>query len=415
MPNQTLRDNLREIVQRLEQSHPDMYLEMREVLASNIESLDNDRQLLELLAASIDGNLSNIYHMLINNIDLHSLKPPTAAIEYAVRLAQRDIPLSALTRAYYLAQSMLLRSALEEVEALELTEGSRLEVIRTVADVVHGYIDWMLQRITDEYGTEHRRWWSARATSNTAIIQKVIRGESVPAPVFNAETHYELDRRHLAMVAWFEDQSGGVESQQRLDRLIRQVAALLGSTRAPLISAVDRTTAWAWAAMPVAKLQPGTRSAINEVIGAADGVRLALGEIELGAEGFRRSHKQAEGAWQVALNAKKFREVPVIADTDQNVALTSILLKDQAGSLRWMRRVLGKFAGAGESNAAVRQTLDVFFSTGQNYSRTAELLGVHRNTVRHRVVRFEQQRRASEAVDPLEVALALRIHATLGP
>lgn len=414
MSAQTLRENLREIVQRLENSHPEMYLEMRDLLAANIESLDSDRHLLELLAASIEGNLSNIYHMLSNNIDLHSLKPPTAAIEYAVRLAQRDIPLSALTRAYYLAQSMLLRSSLEEVEALELSEGSRLEVIRTVADVVHGYIDWMLQQVTDEYGTEHRRWWSARATSNTAIIQKVIRGESVVAQTFKSETHYDLDGRHLAMVAWFEDQSGGVESQQRLDRLIRQVAALLGSTRAPLISAVDRTTAWAWAAMPVPRLRPGTRSAINEVIGAAEGVRLALGGIELGAEGFRRSHEQAEGAWQVALNAEKYRGVAVIADADRSVALTSLLLKDQVASIRWMRRVLGKFAGPGENNAAVRKTLDVFFSTGQNYSRTAELLGVHRNTVRHRVVRFEEQRRASDAVDPLEVALALRIHDTLG-
>ena len=352
--------------------------------------------------------------MLANDIDLQSLKPATAAVEYAVRLAQRDIPLAALTRAYYLGQSMLLRVTLDEVERLDLPEGSRIELVRNIANAIHGYIDWMLQRVTDEYGTEHRRWWSARATTNTAAILKVLRGETVSARSFIAETHYELEQRHLAMVAWLEDPSGGAESQQRLDRLIRQVAALLGSTRAPLISAVDRTTAWSWASMPVTQVPRKTRLAIDEVISAASGVRLAMGGIEHGTEGFRRSHEQAVGAWQVALAAKKYRNVQVIADADPNVALTSILLRDQTASIRWMHRVLGKFAGPGDSNAAVRDTLDVFFSTGQNYSRTAELLGVHRNTVRHRVVRFEEESGGVSQVDPLEVALALRIHDTLG-
>ena len=120
----------------------------------------------------------------------------------------------------------------------------------------------------------------------------------------------------------------------------------------------------------------------------------------------------------MALAAARYRTTPVIADADPNVALTSILLKDQGVSIRWMRQALGTFAEGGDSNAAVLETLGVFFATGQNYSRTAELLGVHRNTVRHRVARFEAQRGIAgqqtsiEQLDPLEVALALRIHDT---
>jgi DNA-binding PucR family transcriptional regulator len=406
------RSLLRQVVQRVESAHPELAGEMRELLTSNIESLDGDPQLTELLQASIESNLSTIFHMLINDIDLHALKPPTAAVEYAVRLAQRDIQLSALTRAYYLAQSLLLRITLDEVERLDLPDGSRLELVRAVANAIHSYIDWMLQRVTDEYGTEHRRWWSARATTNTALIMKVLRGEQVSPQTFSAETHYELEQRHLAMVAWFEDPSGGVEAQQRLDRLVRQVAALLGSPHAPLISAVDRTTAWSWVSMPVPSLPETVRRALDEVVAAAPGVRLAIGGIAGGAGGFRSSHEQAVGAWQVALAAARFRAAPVVADADAHVALTSILLKDRYASLSWMRRVLGTFAGGGEANAAVRETLRVFFESGQNYSRTAELTGVHRNTVRHRVARFEAQRGGAQAVDPLEVALALRIHDT---
>lgn len=405
---------LRDVTLRMEENHREMAAEMRDLLSSNIESLDGDQQLVELLQASIESNLSTIFHMFGNDIDLQALKPPTAAIEYAVRLAQRDIPLSALSRAYYLAQSMFLRVTLEEVETLELPDGTRIELVREIANAIHAYIDWMLQRVTEEYGAEHRRWWSARATTNTAIIQKVLRGDTVVPQTFTAETHYELDQRHLAMVAWFEDPSGGVEAQQRLDRLVRQIAALLGSTRAPLISAVDRTTAWSWASMPVAHLRNSTRQAIDEVVAGQPGVRLALGEIENGVDGFRRSHEQAVGAWHVALAAKRYRSAPVVADADPYVALTSILLKDQTASLNWMKRVLGSFAGPGEANTSVRETLRVFFATGQNYSRTAELTGVHRNTVRHRVSRFEAERKESLNLDPLEVALALRIHETFG-
>jgi len=408
------REALREVVMRVEQAHPDMALQMRDLLATNIDTLQGDQQLLELLHASIESNLSTIFHMLINDIDLQSLKPPTAAIEYAVRLTQRDIPLASLTRAYYLAQSMFLRIAMDEVEQQDLSDGRRLELVRSLANVIHSYIDWMLQRITEEYGTEHRRWWSARATTNTASILKVLRGDTVSQQSFTAETHYDLDQRHLAMVAWFDDPSGGIEAQQRLDRLVRQVAALLGSPRAPLISAVDRTTAWAWASMPVARLPEKTRVSIDEVVGKAPFVRLSLGAIEPGVDGFRRSHQQAVGAWQVALSSNRYRHAPVVADADPNVALTSILLKDQNQSVQWMTRVLGRFAGHGEANESVRETLRVFFASGQNYSRTAEITGVHRNTVRHRVARFEAEQSGAQQFDPLEVALALRIHDVFG-
>lgn len=408
------REQLRRVVSRVEEDHPDMALQMRDLLAGSIDTLQGDKQLLELLQASIESNLSTIFHMLINDIDLQALKPPTAAVEYAVRLAQRDIPLSSLTRAYYLAQSMFLRIAMDEVERLELPDGRRLEVVRGLANTIHSYIDWMLQRITEEYGTEHRRWWSARATTNTASILKVIRGDTVSPQSFAAETHYDLEQRHLAMVAWFEDPSGGAPAQQRLDRLVRQVAALLGSPRAPLISAVDRTTAWAWASMPVAELPLTTRASIDAVVAKAPDVRLSLGGIEPGIDGFRLSHQQAVGAWHVALSSNRYRHAPVVADSDPNVALTSILLKDQGESVRWMRRVLGRFAGPGEANSSVRETLRVFFASGQNYSRTAELTGVHRNTVRHRVARFEEEQRGAAQLDPLEVALALRIHDVFG-
>ncbi|MFZ8398892.1 hypothetical protein ACO1L5_13990, partial [Staphylococcus aureus] len=76
--------------------------EMRDLLASRIDDLGGDPQLVEMLHGSIEGNVTTICHILTNDIDVDSLQPTTAAVEYAARLAQRDVPLSSLTRAYYL-------------------------------------------------------------------------------------------------------------------------------------------------------------------------------------------------------------------------------------------------------------------------------------------------------------------------
>lgn len=407
-----LRELLAETVRRLETDHPTIAAEMHDLLAASIDDLRGDRQLGELLRASIESNLSTIFHMMVNDIGLQALQPPTAAIEYAHRLAQRDVPLSALTRAYYLAQSMFLRVALEEVEQLELPEGTKIEAVRGVANAIHSYIDWMLQRVTEAYGAEHRRWWSARATVNTSTILKVLRGEASSARSFAAETRYDIEQRHLAMIAWSADPAGGVDAQHRLDHVVRKAATLLGSPHTPLATAVDPTTMWAWVAMPSAQIEPAARRAIDALVAESTGVRLALGGIAEGPAGFRRSHEQAAGARHVALTAGRYRSVPVVSDADPNIALASILLRDQPATLAWMRQVLGAIAEPGETNAAVRETLRVFYATGRNSSRTAELTGVHRNTVHRRVTRFEAGHPGSASTDELEVALALRVYDT---
>ena len=68
------REQLRRVVSRVEEDHPDMALQMRDLLAGSIDTLQGDKQLLELLQASIESNLSTIFHMLINDIDLQALK-----------------------------------------------------------------------------------------------------------------------------------------------------------------------------------------------------------------------------------------------------------------------------------------------------------------------------------------------------
>jgi sugar diacid utilization regulator len=72
---------------------------------------------------------------------------------------------------------------------------------------------------------------------------------------------------------------------------------------------------------------------------------------------------------------------------DEGVAIVALLARDLQGTRAWVSEVLGRLAVDDENNAALRETMRVFLPTGDNYSRTAELLILHRNTVKYRVTK----------------------------
>ncbi|MFM9785675.1 helix-turn-helix domain-containing protein, partial [Streptomyces scabiei] len=87
----------------------------------------------------------------------------------------------------------------------------------------------------------------------------------------------------------------------------------------------------------------------------------------------------------VALSTDVGRGADVVAHGDPGVVLLALFAKDPDGARGWAARVLGRLAGPGEQNATLRATLAAYFANGENVMRTADALGAHRNTVRHRV------------------------------
>lgn len=386
--------------------------EMRDLLASQIADLGADPSLVGMLQASIEGNVTTICHILANDIGLDSLQPTTAAVEYAARLAQRDVPISALTRAYYLGQSMFLRLGMDEIERLAIPDGVKIEVVRGVADVVHRYIDWILQLVIDVHDQERRRWWNTRATVNAGIILKVIRGDALPLRSFESETGYSLSQDHLGLVVWSENDGDDLEQQRSIDRLVRQSAIVAGSNAVPLVTAADRSTAWVWIAAPV--LTPEAVSAITKLAIGSHGSRIALGSVLGGVSGFRRTHEQAVTARLVALSSPRYRSEALVDYSHPDVALAALLTRDPTSTSIWVREVLGPLSGPSEESRLARQTLAAFYSSGENAVRTAELLGVHRNTVRQRLATIKHDR-AGHRGDALQTALALRVFDDLDP
>lgn len=406
-----MRELIARVGHKLQEVTPQIVDEMTELLSAKVSGLDKDAQLVEMLRASVDGNVWTIGHILTNDIAIESVQPSTAAVEYAMRLAQRDVQLGSLTRAYYLGQSMVVRRGIDVIEELELDDKRiQMDLVRLLTEVVHNYIDWMLQYVTEVHVAEQAKWWNARAVTNTAAVLKVLRGEPTSAAGFESRTTYSLEQHHLALIAWMEFDAPHTEDQQRIDHLIRRFATIVQSTKPPLITASDRATAWAWIAVPTVELPGEVLARIADLAASAEAadIRIALGVPGSGISGFKRSHEQAGKARLVALGAQRYREAQLVAFSEPDVGFLSLLMHDTKSAVTWTREVLGDVAADGEQHAALRETLATFYATGENSSKTAEVLGLHRNTVRQRVSRFEQGRGGAE-VNGLETSLALKL------
>ena len=58
-------------------------------ILEDIGELRSDPQLLDLMHASVEGNIATVLHAIHHDIPIERVESPTAALEYARQLAQR--------------------------------------------------------------------------------------------------------------------------------------------------------------------------------------------------------------------------------------------------------------------------------------------------------------------------------------
>ena len=235
-----------------------------EQLHALLDQLDVDPALVEMLEASVHGNVSTILHVLSNDIPVEHLQPTTAAVEYALRLAQRDVPSNSLVRAYHMGQNEMLRIIFGYVDELDLSKHESLVVMRRISDVVSQYIEWITLYVFQAYEDERRRWIGAEGNVLSSRIHEILRTPDVDADSFERESGYSLDQHHVAVIMWSDDE--GSRDLAVLDRAARMMATKLFAEGPPLITAIDRTTAWVW--LPLGR---GDRSVQTAEVDRASG------------------------------------------------------------------------------------------------------------------------------------------------
>lgn len=389
--------------QRLSEEQPHLTRVLTDKIRS-ISDLDLDQPLIDLLDASVDSNINTIVHLLINAIPVDRIQAPTAAVEYALRLAQRGVPSYSLVRAYQLGQEFLMTVVLDEAERIDAGRVPTLRAVRAIADAVYQYIDWICLHLLDRYEDERGRWATTSGNVASAMLQGLLRGDDSSEHDLEAETGYRFDQHHVGLVLWSRDQDGITDALVAMERISRELESRVGAGTPPLFSAIDRTTAWLWIGRG-ASAEPIDRE-VADVLAKFPELGAAVGLPEFGIDGFRRTHAQARDTFELALEAGD-RIGQVTAFGDRGIALISMLLRQPGALQRWVRDVLGPLGAVSPAAARARETLGTWLDHDRNFQATAEALRVHRNTVKYRIERIgaELDERLGERRVDLELAL----------
>jgi len=388
----------------LEPRIAELATDIRDLIQHDIPRLDGDTLLTSLLDASVEENVATVVHMLRHGIVTAHVEAPTAALEYARRLAQRDIPATALIRAYRVGQARFLRHCIDEL--LYQTQGDHIEGTSTqwMVEHVSDTLDRVVEQVIAAYESARERWVHNRSAVLIMRVKSVLAGENVDVKAAETALGYRLLQRHLGVVVWVDSRtSADHDPLERLGRVASALAVAAGSQQPPLFVACDETTAWAWIA-----IMPGVvlgRDEAQAVIGEREPtVSMALGEPACGVDGFRRTHQQALRAQSVALAAGS-HHLPVTYFVD--VAPVAMMCADIESAREWVSETLGALVIDSERNARLRETARVFLQSGGSYTATADQLFLHRNTAQYRVQKAEELRGRPLREGRLDVELAL--------
>ncbi|MFF2808115.1 hypothetical protein ACFVT2_13140 [Streptomyces sp. NPDC058000] len=90
-----------------------------ERILAEIPQLRGDEIILNILKAGVEENISTMLHVFENDMPLENVEGPASALDYARRLAQRNVPISALIRAYRIGHCRYLQWCLDELHRQE--------------------------------------------------------------------------------------------------------------------------------------------------------------------------------------------------------------------------------------------------------------------------------------------------------
>ena len=395
-----------EVADRLHSRLVELSSALRTSLEDQIPDLRGDVRLGELLGASVEGNVDTVLHALRYDIAVERVEAPTAALEYARRLAQQGMPVNALVRAYRLGQRRVNELVFAELHAIEIPDSMRVPVIEAITGTLFEYIDWMSQQVVAVYEEERERWLENQNSLRALRVREILAAnKSVDVDAASTTIRYPLRWHHLGLIMWYPDLGTEGDELARLQRLLRELGEAAGADASPLFVAADQSCGWGWLAYRAA-----ATDAVEKIrrfaLSRPDSPSVAIGMMAGGLEGFRRSHREAAEARAVAIISDR-GGTTVITAADPGLSVVARIGGDVAATRDWVATVLGDLATDNDNDARLRETLRVYLACGCSYKLAAEELNLHFNSVKYRVGRAVARRGREIGTDRLDVELAL--------
>ena len=178
------------------------------------------------------------------------------------------------------------------------------------------------------------------------------------------------------------------------------LAAALGGGPALTVPIGERVV-WAWTSGDQLIDDP---AAVGHRMG--EGVRAAIGTCLKGLAGMADSHDEAVVTRRVA-ELRSLRSGTVVGYRAAD--LTALLTADPVEAVRFTDAELGQLLEDTDDAARLRATIRFYLEENLSPARTARRLGIHRNTVVHRVKQTEQLLGHAIEQRRLQLEVALRL------
>ena len=296
-------ENAALIVSRLAAKLGELTQSIQQLLVTKIAELGGDAQLVQLLRDTVSGNVDTFFAAIRHGIPVTQVEPPTAALEYARRLAQREVSADALVRAYRLGHRAALEAILSEIRTSNIEPRLSLNVFERMATTSFDYIDWISQRVIATYQEERERWVENRNSLRTLQVRELLAGGDADIDAMTTAIRYPLRGIHLAVVVWCPESDDGAEPAA-LEPSVRKLAESVGGQDNSLFISVDRATGWGWIPLSAAAAAKAA-ARLRKLATATSGPCIAAGNPLPGVDGFRRSHQQAQDARNVAHRSRR--------------------------------------------------------------------------------------------------------------
>ena len=343
-----------------------------------------------LSAAIKRANRANLLHWAQANVRAPGAPVPAnlgpEPLAIARDLVRRGFDDTGLNT-YRVGQNVAWRMWMRIAFGLTQDPAELQELLDVTARSISAFIDAQIAAVTVQMDAERAVLTRDTHAERLEVVTLIVDGAPITRERAATRLGYDLGRTHTAAVVWSDDPEP--------DRTALEAAAqAVAGEHRPLIVVADAATLWTWTPGPV------DLAALEAALADLPAVRVAVGPVAAGVDGFRRSHLDALATQRLLARL----ESDLRLATYDAVQLVALVTQDAARAAQFVRETLG---GLEAASADLRTTVRTYVSEQCNASRTAERLFTHRNSVLRRLARADEllPRPLTENVVPVAVAL----------
>jgi DNA-binding PucR family transcriptional regulator len=393
-PSQQVQELIRrgaEIVVKLPQEWLDE-MNAATLASEYMRTIAGDPVLAEAIRRS---NRANLLHWAAANIS-HPGEPVAANLSAETLGVARDLVRRGLDEsavdAYRIGQNIAWRYWMQIAFGLTSDPRELQELLDVSARSIGSFVDATIVGIYTQMEIERAELTRGTHAERREVVTLILDGAPITRQRAESRLGYRLGQSHTAAVVWTDESDTGLaDLDTAVDALIDA-----GDGRRPLSVMASAATRWVW--MPGSTRPHVDR--IADALGKLPGVRVAIGPLGSGIEGFRRSHLDAVTTQRMMARLRSARRVASYED----VELVALITADPERADLFIKHTLGEFEHAAPE---LQETVLTFVTEQCNASRAAARLYTHRNTLLRRLTRAEELLPRSLEHTSVHVAAAL--------